>query len=214
METKRCSKCKKIKSIYSFFNCKRSNDGFDYECKECSIARVVKWQKANPDKKKLYDRTYQKKHPEKYFESQKRYRKNHPEKAKELYRNSSKIWFSKNKNRLNRNIFSGIYQSLKYKNYGNYWEKLVGYTLKELITYLENKFKDGMSWNNYGKWHIDHIIPFSLWKFNSYNDREFKQCWALCNLQPLWANENRLKGNKIINNNIDIRKSDKQLQLI
>jgi len=56
-----------------------------------------------------------------------------------------------------------------------------------------------MSWNNYGYygWHIDHIIPVSWWQFNSPEDREFKQCWALCNLQPLWRKDNQIKSDKM-----------------
>jgi len=55
-----------------------------------------------------------------------------------------------------------------------------------------------MNWNNYGKygWTIDHIIPISWWKFESYEDREFKQCWCLANLQPLWAHDNFSKHNR------------------
>lgn len=61
---------------------------------------------------------------------------------------------------------------------------------------VEKKFDENMSWNNYGKWHIDHIIPISWWEYNSKNDREFKQCWGLANLQPLWAKDNFIKGNR------------------
>ena len=66
------------------------------------------------------------------------------------------------------------------------------------MLYLERQFKDGMNWNNYGKWHVDHKIPVSFFEFSSYNDWEFKYCWSLNNLQPLWAEENLRKWNKII----------------
>ena len=58
-----------------------------------------------------------------------------------------------------------------------------------------------MTWDNYGKWHIDHIYPISLFdkeKIKNYNSQEFKDCWTLKNLQPLWAFENISKGNRII----------------
>ena len=56
-----------------------------------------------------------------------------------------------------------------------------------------------MSWDNYGRngWEIDHIKPISSFNFNSYKDKEFKECWSLENLQPLWAEENIRKSNKI-----------------
>jgi len=62
---------------------------------------------------------------------------------------------------------------------------------------LESKFKNGMSWKNYGKWHIDHAIPDIRFRYKSPEDEEFKKCWALNNLQPLWAKENIRKGGKI-----------------
>ena len=57
----------------------------------------------------------------------------------------------------------------------------------------------GMNWNNYGKngWEIDHIKPISSFNFKSYEDKSFRKCWELVNLQPLWASENRFKSNKI-----------------
>jgi hypothetical protein len=74
-------------------------------------------------------------------------------------------------------------------------EKL-GYSVAELRTHLEQKFQSGMSWKNYGKWHIDHVRPESWFQYRSHNDPEFKKCWALSNLQPLWAHEN-LKKNSL-----------------
>jgi len=67
----------------------------------------------------------------------------------------------------------------------------VGFTTLELMGHLEAQFKEGMSWDNYGRngWHIDHICPISSFKFTSYNDKDFKECWSLENLQPLWERE-------------------------
>jgi len=98
------------------------------------------------------------------------------------------------KKKLSNNISTLIYHSLKGNKKGYHWEKIVSYTLKDLMVHLESLFKDGMSWENYGKWHLDHIRPVSSFKFSSYEDKEFKECWALENLQPLWAKENLKKG--------------------
>lgn len=76
------------------------------------------------------------------------------------------------------------------------WQKIVNYSIKDLMLHIESKFKDGMSWDNMGKWHIDHIKPISLFNFNSFNDREFQECWDLNNLQPLWEKDNKIKSNK------------------
>jgi len=73
----------------------------------------------------------------------------------------------------------------------------VGYSLDELKLHLESQFTEGMSWENYGKWHIDHIIPLSSFDIQNYDDKSFKKCWSLENLQPLWAEDNLKKSNKV-----------------
>jgi hypothetical protein len=91
-----------------------------------------------------------------------------------------------------------IYKSLHGKKSGNHWESLVGWNIKTLIKRLEKQFSDGMTWDNYGKWHIDHIIPQNAFHYTSPNDIDFKRCWALSNLKPLWAEDNIAKSNKIL----------------
>ena len=95
--------------------------------------------------------------------------------------------------RINESMGAMIYLALKEKKNGYKWEDLVGYTCEDLMTHLESQFKGGMSWGNKGKWHIDHIIPRSRFNVNSPEDAEFKECWALSNLQPLWAEDNLRK---------------------
>lgn len=73
------------------------------------------------------------------------------------------------------------------------WEKLVGYTVEDLMAHLEKQFVDGMSWRNMGMWHVDHIVPKSLFEYTSPDDTEFKAAWSLTNLRPLWAEENLSK---------------------
>ena len=68
--------------------------------------------------------------------------------------------------------------------------------MDELKTHLEKQFKEGMSWDNYGKWHIDHVRPRATFTIVSFEDSSFKECWALSNLQPLWADENSRKQPK------------------
>lgn len=88
--------------------------------------------------------------------------------------------------------------SLKGAKGGRSWEKLVGYSVNDLIDHLESRFHEGMTWDNYGAWHIDHIRPIDSFNYLSPEDEEFRECWALQNLQPLWALENMRKGSKIL----------------
>ena len=61
--------------------------------------------------------------------------------------------------------------------------------------HIENQFEVGMTWTNYGEWHLDHIRPLS--SFNLSNKIEFKKANNYLNFQPLWAKENLKKSNKI-----------------
>jgi hypothetical protein len=76
----------------------------------------------------------------------------------------------------------------------------LGCTIPELKFYLESKFQPEMTWDNwsYEGWHIDHIIPLD--SFDLSNKEEFLKACHYTNLQPLWAEENFKKNNKIIIN--------------
>lgn len=71
---------------------------------------------------------------------------------------------------------------------------LIGCNVPYLMGYLEAKFTEGMTWENHGKWHIDHIKPCS--KFNLLDEEEQKKCFHYTNLQPLWGIDNIIKGDK------------------
>jgi len=92
--------------------------------------------------------------------------------------------------RLSKNFSQSIRSRLNNAVKSNHWETVVGYSINELKTHLEKQFKPGMTWDNYGEWHIDHKIPISAFNFKSINDIDFKKCWALNNLQPLWKEDN------------------------
>lgn len=73
-------------------------------------------------------------------------------------------------------------------------EEVLGYTKEDLVSHIESNFKPGMSWDNYGDWHIDHIVPIVV--FIKKGVECPKKINALENLQPLWAIENLSKGDK------------------
>ena len=99
--------------------------------------------------------------------------------------------------RLHRNISCHVYNSLHGLKGYRKWEQLTGYTTSQLKEHLEKQFTDGMSWSNYGQWHVDHIIPKTAFNFETAEDIDFKRCWDLNNLQPLWARDNIIKRDKI-----------------
>ncbi len=89
-----------------------------------------------------------------------------------------------------------IYDSLRKRKDGHRWEVLVGYTIEDLKKHLEGLFLEGMSWENIGKWHIDHRVPLSRFHYEHPEEQEFRVCWSLSNLQPMWACDNLSKNDK------------------
>jgi len=102
-------------------------------------------------------------------------------------------------NKIKRLIANQLRQQLRQflgsKNKGSpEMRELIGCSVSELKKHLEAKWKLGMSWDNYGQWHIDHIVPCAAFDLTNEDDR--KRCFHWSNLQPLWAAENFAKSDK------------------
>jgi len=179
---KKCTKCGKVKLLNKFDKNKKTSDEHAAECKECHAKRSKEYRKNNHDKIKKYSRTYSREN---------KILKNTYEKKK---KEKDPIY------RLNRNISRAMNHCLKGNKNGHPCETLVDYSIKELIAHLESKFTEGMSWENYGKgkykWNLDHKIPVCKWDITSIDCQALRDCWALDNLQPLWAIRNLQKGNR------------------
>lgn len=95
--------------------------------------------------------------------------------------------------KLKKNVSRAISHAI-FKN-GQSTIKYLPYTIGDLKSHLEKRFDSKMSWENYGTyWHIDHIVPHSLFKYSSMQDEEFIKCWSLGNLRPLEASQNKVEG--------------------
>jgi hypothetical protein len=128
--------------------------------------------------------------------------KNHKRNC-ELKQRSNQQIRSTTKGKLNHGLSTAIYFSIaKGTKNKRHWEALVEFTVDQLKRHLEKQFKPGMTWSNYGKngWHIDHKIPISAFNFTSPEHIDFRECWTLKNLQPMWAKENLKKQAKIDKN--------------
>jgi len=85
-----------------------------------------------------------------------------------------------------------IYNALKGRTKSKKTIDLIGCQVEELIERLENKFQEGMTWENYGEWHLDHIKPCAMFDFK--DEKQQQECFHYTNLQPLWAEENQRKS--------------------
>lgn len=70
-------------------------------------------------------------------------------------------------------------------------EALIGCSIPHFRAHIESKFKVGMTWDNYGQWHIDHVRPCASFDLTSPDQQ--RECFHFSNLQPLWAQDNRSK---------------------
>lgn len=175
---KQCSKCKDIKEVFNFGKDSNTVDKLKRYCKNC---RKNESDKAKDKKRKR----------EWYINNRElsinracvRQKENNLERNKQLkiyYKNNSHIYLWRS---LVRRTMNG---KLKQKSS----LELLGYTYVELKRYIEGLFTDGMSWENYGEWHVDHIRPLSSFKENE----SVKIVNALSNLQPLWATTREVNG--------------------
>lgn len=196
-------------------NCKQCNREFliskeelifcSSKCRVMYLKKCKRWRNNNKQlrrkiareyyKKSKKRRDYQKEYDRKrkesgYFD---RYNRLHKKEKRDWQRNSRK---DINK-RIKYNLRKRIWEALKNNSKSKHTLELLGCSIEYLKLHLESKFTLGMSWSNYGKWHVDHIIPCRM--FNLNVSEEQLKCFHYTNLQPLWAKDNLIKHNIRIN---------------
>jgi hypothetical protein len=192
MEKKVCNSCGEEKNLLDFHKGK-TKDGYQYKCKVCK----KKYSEINVEKENNRKRTWAKNNQKKVKESKKKYYSNNKE--KELFRNNEYTNIRKKTDiiyklacisRTRLINFLEVKKITKKNNTFNY----IGCTPLFLKKYLEDQFIDGMSWDNHGKWHIDHIIPLA----SAETEEDIYRLSHYTNLQPLWAEDNWRKNSKIL----------------
>lgn len=154
--------------------------------KEYLSLKHKKWSENNRERLNEYHKEWREKNIDKHRENKRNYERNRKTNDP-LYK-------------LISNFRTAIYQVLKENNIEknkSYFD-ILGYTPEELIIHLEKQFKDGMTWDNYGIWHVDHKFPITSFDIQEMGDEEFMKCWCLDNLQPMWGEENIRKSNKLL----------------
>jgi cobalamin-dependent methionine synthase I len=197
---KKCGRCKVEKDHSEFHKDSTKIDGLTSFCKECK----VEYRKNNISKFKSYKKKHYAKNKSKILETQrKEYRKLHKKcrTKQNNYRTNRKQQEKERRQkdqnfRILGNLRTRVYHALKKNTKGLKTKELLGCSIDELKIYLERKFTEGMNWENYGSWHMDHIVPCAT--FDLRHSDQQKICFHYSNLQPLWAKDN-LRKNKRIN---------------
>jgi len=169
-DKKKCTFCNESKNLEDFHNRKLGKMGKSSICKQCQNIKLKKYREENVENIKKNRNDW----------------RNKKNKVNSLFK-------------LKNNVRCRIYDFFNFRkiNKNNKTFDIIGCTPEYLKEYIENKFTENMSWDNYGifGWHIDHIIPLS----SANTDEEIYKLCHYTNLQPLWAEENIKKSNKIIN---------------
>lgn len=168
---------------------------------EAQKEAIREYRRANKEKSWLKTLAWRKANPEKWSAI----------KARDYAKNKARVFATNAKNTARRkeqdfgfriliNLRGRVAKAIQYSRKGTVkidtTKKLLGCSGPELLSHLENRFLDGMSWDNYGPngWHVDHIKPCAL--FDLSDPKQQKECFHFTNLQPLWAKDNRSKGKK------------------
>lgn len=210
MNVKICGACKIEKGFECFGKDKKTKTGYKWACNDCRKIESKKYRENNKERRSKTLKDYYDNNTEKELLRFKKYREENKEKRAETVKKSNLKHKDKirqrEKNRLQtdpvyklkktvRERVSAFLRSKNMtKNHPTF--ELVGCTPQQLKEHLEKQFREGMTWENHGKygWHIDHIIPLS----SATTEEELYKLCHFTNLQPLWAEENLSKGNRIL----------------
>lgn len=158
-----------------------------------------KWREENKKKISEYNKAYRKKNKERIDEKIREWEeknRDHVRQRRTKYQRERRRMDAAL--RLNEALSTRLWMTLRNQSMKKMDPtfKLLGFTSDEFIAHMKKQFKPGMTLENYGEWHIDHIIPISHFNYTSTDDPDFKKCWSLSNLQPLWASENCSKQDR------------------
>jgi len=190
MKIKICKLCNKEYEI---------NSNFQQYCSKCQPINnsnlCKRWRKLNKEHIKKYTKKYLKNHPDIKRKSDKKYYLKNKKTINEYALKYYHRRILKDINyKLKHFLRSRIFHALKNNSKSKITTELLGCSIKYLKKYLEKQFTKNMTWQNYGKWHLDHIKPCA--SFDLSDPEQQKLCFHYTNLQPLWAEENLKKGVK------------------
>jgi len=192
---KKCSKCKIEKNYSEFHKDKKAKDGLRSRCKCClkkyyqeNKEYIKQYRKENKERIKQY---YQE-NKERINEYNKQYQQENKEHNKQYLQERRKTdpLF-----KMAGNLRSRTYKAFKRNGYrkNTKTQQLLGVSWEVCKAHIGNQFTKGMNWDNYGEWHIDHVIPLA----SANTEKELTKLCHYSNLQPLWAEDNLSKGSKI-----------------
>jgi hypothetical protein len=209
---KTCTKCNKTKQLTEFYKRSASSDGFAYRCKVCTNAATKKYKQNNPEKARALTRKWKQNNREKCrARDRKRYENNRekcrasvrkrqkrPEVRKKINARNRERYRTDPLYRIKTILRARLGMALKGKVKSAKTMKLLGCSYSHAQNHLEKQFLPGMTWENHGTWHVDHMMPCN--SFDLEDPEQQRRCFHYTNLQPMWGKENMSKQDKILYN--------------
>lgn len=194
---KLCRKCGETKSLESFSVDRSKKDGRVSTCKACRSKYFTAYYDANKDAICARTGKYQKENPEVQRAAKRKWERQN----KDAHLSSRRRWHSKKYKsdidyRLNFIVRGALRRTLDAarRNNRQLSSSSLAYTPEMLRQRLEMNFKPGMTWENYGEWHVDHRVPVARMVRRGVDDPAQINC--LANLEPLWAEDNLRKSKR------------------
>lgn len=150
------------------------------------------YRKRNPNSNRDAMRRYNERHPGAQREALQRRRADNPERDKEHHDRGHQLYHERYP--FMKSAYNRINEAMHGRIKAGRTMELVGCTAAELRDHLESQFQPGMSWENYGEWHVDHRRPCA--SFDLLDPAQQLECFHHTNLQPLWALDNLRKSKK------------------
>lgn len=170
-----CNKCKKELPVTLFGKRSDTKSGLIHICRDC---------------KNKEGREFYRKNTHKIFLKHKAYVALNREKTNERKRE----YYKKPQYRLADLLRKGLYGALQRNDKRGKAIDDLGCSIQYFKNYIAKKFQKGMTWNNWGEWHLDHIVPLS--SVDLTNKGNYRTLAHYINIQPLWSKDNIRKGNR------------------
>lgn len=191
-------KIKECKKKYHKANANKIKE-YKKEYQKENADKIKEWQKeyrkANADKIKEYQKKYQKENADKINKCKKEYQKANADKINKHTKKRRKTDPLFKLTGSIRNLIRGSFKrGIKNLAKSKRTEEILGCSIPFFCNYIKGQFKKGMTLENHGEWHLDHIKPVSV----ATTEEEVIELNHYTNFQPLWAVDNLSKSNKLV----------------
>ena len=185
--TKNCTKCGQIKTRDEFGPDRRTQTGLNSWCQQCKCNFA-----------KIYYKTAHGRQKQKDYKKLDHVKIRRNNTQKKRYNTDLKF-------KMRRILSARLCIALHHTKHGRALKHsrtldMLGCTIDFFMQHIEQQFQPGMTWQNHGQWHIDHIKPCA--SFDLTDPAQQKTCFNFSNMQPLWAEDNMKKGCRLHANTV------------